>query len=197
MNDPSEGATTTVDGSEISASDEPDIMAQRAMALGMVVEWSAMMEHTLRNAFCSLVGSKFAAIVAGGQTAGWLIEYCRKLADSHREFSDEARRAIKDALSACAVANDRRNHLVHGIKTASRASDGYLRTIKSSRGTHVPVVQAWLPVDIREAGAALLHADLRLFAAIQAAVSPEMMVIGDALGWEDARRAAPEQQSQE
>jgi hypothetical protein len=164
-----------------------DLMTERAVALGLVVEWSAMMEHTLRDAFCSLVGSKFAATVAGGQTAGWLIESCKKLTDAHREMPVEARQAIKDALSACAVANDRRNTLVHGVKTASNASDGRLQTIRSRRGTHVPAVESWMPADIREAGGALLQADLRLFAAIQAAVSPHVMVIGDALGWEDVR----------
>jgi hypothetical protein len=35
----------------------------------------------------------------------------------------------------------------------------------------------------------LLKANLALFAAVQEAVSPETMVIADALAWEDRRRA--------
>ncbi len=38
-------------------------------ALGRVVLSSATMDGLLREAFCALVGSRFAAIVAGGQAA--------------------------------------------------------------------------------------------------------------------------------
>jgi hypothetical protein len=168
--------------------DSPDVITPRLVALGSVIEWSASMENILRDAFCSLVGSKFAATVAAGQPTGWLIGECRALTKVHREMTDAQRQAILDALDRCEHANRRRNDLVHGMKTASRVSDGHLQTIRSRKNTHVPVVTPWTPDTIYEAGAALLHAGLDLFAAIQNAVSPEMMVIGDALAWEDRQR---------
>jgi hypothetical protein len=56
------------DNAEVS-SEPPDVITARLIAFGQVVEWSASMEDILRSAFCSLVGSKYAAILAGGQTA--------------------------------------------------------------------------------------------------------------------------------
>lgn len=57
--------------------DPMNILTTRLAALGQVIESSAFMEYTLRNAFCSLVDSKYAAIVAGGQSVNWLIEQCK------------------------------------------------------------------------------------------------------------------------
>lgn len=71
------------------------------------------------------------------------------------------------------------------IKTASSAPDGSLQTIRSRLRSHSPVITTWTPAEIRNAGAALLRAGLGLFGAVQQVVSPEMMVIGDRLGWED------------
>lgn len=168
---------------EKTAAEVQRIIEERLIALGTVIEWSATMERTLRDAFCSLVSSKFAAIVAGGQSAVWLIEQCRALADAHAEFSDADKQAIKDALQRCKEANERRNELVHAIKTASSAPDGSLQTIRSRLRSHSPVITTWTPAEIRNAGAALLRADLGLFGTVQQVVSPEMMVIGDRLGW--------------
>ena len=45
------------------------VQSERRAALGLVIEWAAIMEEILRFSFCSLVGSKYAAVVAGGQGA--------------------------------------------------------------------------------------------------------------------------------
>jgi hypothetical protein len=66
--------------------DPMNILTTRLAALGQVIESSAFMEYTLRNAFCSLVDSKYAAIVAGGQSVNWLIEQCKALADVHHDM---------------------------------------------------------------------------------------------------------------
>jgi len=165
-------------------SDPPDHVTMQMISLGEVVQWSATMEATLRDAFCSLVGSKFAAIVAAGQSTVWLIEQCRALAGAHREMPEAHREAIKTALDRCAAANERRNHLVHGVKTAVRVSDGALKTIRSRTRRYEPAVQDWTPATIHEAAGELALAGGDLFAAIQAAISPQMMVISDALAWE-------------
>jgi len=162
---------------------EPDdVITARLSSLGAVMESSAFMEYTLRNAFCSLLGSKYAAIVAGGQPVGWLIEQCRALTDAHRDMPRQHREAIKAALERCRAANERRNHLVHGVKTASRAGGSALGTVKSRSGTRTPAVRAWTPETIHEAARELLQADLALFGAMENAISPKLMVIGDALG---------------
>jgi hypothetical protein len=135
--------------------EEPDIITIRLIALGQVIEWSATMEHILRDAFCSLVGSKFAAIVAGGQTASWLIDQCKALADAHHEIPSEHREAIKAALERCRAANERRNHLVHGVKTASRIPDGALQTVRSRNRKYRPDIQPWTPASIQEAAGEL------------------------------------------
>jgi hypothetical protein len=168
---------------------EPDdVITARLISLGSVMESSAFMEYTLRNAFCSLVGSKYAAIVAGGQPVSWLIEQCRALTDAHRAMPRQHREAIKAALERCRAANERRNHLVHGVKTASRAGGSAPGTVKSRSGTRTPAVQTWTPDTIREAARELLQADLALSGAMENAVSPKLMVIGDAFGPEEQRR---------
>lgn len=170
-------------------SDAQDVITARLLALGQVIEWSASMEQILRSAFCSLVGSKYAAVLAGGQTADGLIEDCKALTRAHHEMSSEHREAILAALERCKVANQRRNTLVHGVKTASRATDGALQTIRSRRRSHIPVTEPWTPQTISEAAGELLRAGLELFGAMQNAVSPQVMVFDDALAWEERLRA--------
>ena len=169
-------------------SEAPDVIAARLVALGKVIEWSASMENILRSAFCSLVGSKYAAILAGGQTAEALIEDCKALTQAHHEMPPEHREAILAALRRCKAANQRRNVLVHGVKTASRATDGALQTLRSRRRSHIPAIEPWTPETISEAAAELLQAGLELFGAMQNAVSPEVMVIDEALAWEERLR---------
>jgi len=176
-----------MDNAEMNA-DSPNVVTDRLIALGKVIEWSASMEQILRDAFCSLVGSKFAAIVVGGQSASWLIEQCKALTDAHQEMPPEQREAIKAALQRCAAANELRNHLVHGVKTASRIPDGALQTLRSRNRTYARAVLSWTTASIGQAAGELLNAGLALFGAVQHAVTPEMMVIGDALGWENRRR---------
>lgn len=167
--------------------DPIDVITQRLVELGMVTETSATMESTLRSAFCSLVGSKYAATVAGGQAASWLIDQCRALTTVHREITAEHKQAIMDALDKCKSANEKRNTLIHSVKTASSVPDGSLQTIRSRRSTHVPVVQPWTLTEIHAAVCELAKANSSLFAAMIAAVSEQMMVLDHALAWEEKR----------
>jgi hypothetical protein len=183
-----QGLLSLVDNAEVT-SDPQDVINARLLALGQVIEWSASMEEILRSAFCSLVGSKYAAILAGGQTADGLIEDCKALTRAHHEMSSEHSEAILAALERCKAANQRRNALVHGVKTASRAADGALQTIRSRRRSNVPAIEPWTPQTISEAAGELLRAGLELFGAMQKAVSPEVMVLDQALAWEERRRA--------
>jgi len=98
------------------------------------------------------------------------------------------REAIKAALERCRAANERRNLLVHGVKTASRAGGSAVGSVKSRGSTRTPAVHTWTPDTIHEAARELLQADLALSGAMENAVSPKLMVIGNALGPEEPRR---------
>jgi hypothetical protein len=184
-----DNAVVTSEDNAEATPEGADVINARLVALGQVIEWSASMEHILRGAFCSLVGSKYAAILAGGQTADGLIEDCKALTDAHYEMPAEHRDAIHAALNRCKLANQRRNTLVHGVKTASRVTDGALQTIRSRRRSNTPTVEPWTPDTIREAATELLMAGMELFGAMEKAVSPQVMVIDNALAWEERRRA--------
>ena len=101
-----------------------DMQTKRLLALGSVITASGVLEDLLREAFCALVGSKFAAVVAGGQGADWLIGYCKALVEAHFELPEASRESVKAALQLCRSANDLRNQLVHGVQTVSTGSDG-------------------------------------------------------------------------
>jgi hypothetical protein len=144
-------ARLTLDNGGMTSDPNPsNILKDRQIALGQVIEHSASMEYTLRNAFCSLVDSKYAAIVAGGQAVNWPVDQCKALTDAHHDMPVEHQAAIKAALEACRVANERRNHLVHGVKTASRVSNGSLQTMKSKQRSYTSVIQPWTPATIQE-----------------------------------------------
>jgi hypothetical protein len=160
---------------------------ERLRNLGLVVDKSATLEMTLRDAFCSIIGNKYAAVIAAGQSAEWLILNCRAVLAAHREITGEHRANILAALDACMTANNRRNTLVHSIKTAGHPTDGQLRTIRSLRGNLESEIEIWMPEDILQVAEALREADLKLLRAMQNAVSPEDMLIGGKLAWQQRR----------
>ena len=165
--------------------ERPGYLDTQMRLLGQIVHNSAMMEFTLRAAFCSLVGSKFAAIVAAGQSVSWLIDQCKALARAHREITEPQREAIITALEHCTSVNVSRNRLVHDVKTGVSADDGSFQTIRSRARDYKTSTQKWTQESLAQVSSDLLRAELNLFAAMQAAVSPEIMVLDQALGWED------------
>jgi hypothetical protein len=168
-----------------------EIWIKQAAALGLVIKASATVENLLRDAFSSLVGSKYAAVVAGGQGTEWLIDNCRAVRKGHREIAPDSKGAIDTALLRCKTANARRNELVHGEKVEGNL-DGSLGTLRSRRLTHVLTEQAWTLREINDVAQALWDGCEDLWQAMTAAVSPEMMEIGQELGrmdYEDCRRA--------
>lgn len=128
---------------------------QRLTALGHVIELSVTMESRLREVFCALVGSKYAAVVAGGQTADWLIEQSKALADAHHEMPDAGRQAIKVALNRCKAANEQRNILAHSVAVGLR-SDPAFRMVRSRRYTYDSDVRPFTLAEIRAAASELL-----------------------------------------
>jgi hypothetical protein len=123
---------------------------ERLTARGQVIELSVTMESRLRDVFCALVESKYAAVVAGGQTADWLIEQSKALVDAHHEMPDASRQAIKAAPNRCKAPNEQRNILTHSVAVGVR-SDPAFRMVRSRRHTYDSDVRPFTLAEIREA----------------------------------------------
>lgn len=143
------------------------------------------MEDLLRDAFCALVDSKFAAVVAGGQGADWLIGYCESLVKAHMELPEVSRESVMAALQLCRSANERRNQLVHGAKAVSNRPDGAFEVLRSRRHKYQLHVQQWTPAQIDEVAAALGHACQELLTVMMEALGPDITVLSDQLEWEE------------
>jgi len=164
-----------------------DPLAPQLFALGEVTEMSAMMESALRSVFCALIESKYAAIVAGGQSLTWLLENCRALVKANLEMTPKQVADIDAALNACKAANERRNALVH-----SRSLPGFsdlIERARSRRRTDVLNIEQWTPDSIHEVGYQLFYATSLLIAAAQKAIDSEGMRMDSAL----ARERKPRQ----
>jgi hypothetical protein len=112
--------------------------ALRASALGEVVLESAYLERLLRCVFTALVGSKYAAVVAGGKDAGWLIDHCKALAKVRRDLGEPDFGQLMDVLSRMGAAFEQRNRVIHD---AHAFRPGQLTvTLQSKRSSHDIVV---------------------------------------------------------
>jgi hypothetical protein len=160
-----------------------EILLQRQAALGAVIEASASMEWALREAFCALVGSRFAKVIAAGQSVAWLVDSCGALIDAHEEVPAPARQAIRKALADCRAANESRNHLVHGIKSAILNADGSLHTIKSRRRTDIPIRRDWTVSSIHGVTGEISLASGLLHAAMENALPRESLVVDGGFTW--------------
>jgi hypothetical protein len=158
---------------------------ERRNALAQVVENSVLMEVMLRAAFCALMGSKYAAIVAGGQDASWLIGNCRAIVKFHRELPEDSKAAINDALKACLDAYERRNLLVHAWWDSRESAAEAIVTRKSRRRTFEDLIQRWTVDEIHAVVESLEDALEMLFAAMVAGMGEESMDIGNELRREE------------
>ena len=146
------------------------------------------MEWVLRSVFCALVGSKYAAVVAGGQSLSWLLENCKALVKANLEMTQEQKDDIQAALATCSAANASRNFVVHGIPGIGGESDGPLERARSRRHTDMPDIAEWTPDSIDEVGYKLFYAIGLLLAAVNKAISSEAMGMDQALARERKHR---------
>ena len=167
-----------------------DPQAPRLFALGSVTEQSARMEWVLRSIFCALIGSKYAAIVAGGQSTSWLLDNCRALVKANLEMTPEQKEELQAAFAACAAANEHRNFLVHGVPMIGddEEDEGGRGRARSRRRTDVPDIAQWTPDAIDEVGYQLFYATGLLLHASNNAISPEARMMDRALAQERQRR---------
>jgi len=102
------------------------------------------MEHLARTVFVTLVGSKYAAVVAGGQNVSWLLEQSQALTTARQEIPRDHRDALLKALTACSETYRRRNRVVHDAW--ARRPGAVTVTLRSRRGN------AGMTVTARAAG---------------------------------------------
>src|SRR5215469_649615 len=140
----------------------------RYTALGQLVEAAAVMEIALRMAFCVLIGSEDAAVVAGGQETHWLIENCESIARHRADLSATQREAIRTALHACRDANRDRNRLVHDAW--GTGPNGEPASLRGNQGNYEIIGRTWTAAAIRAVGHAIAEAQRALLAAIEDAL---------------------------
>jgi hypothetical protein len=145
----------------------------RYAALGQVVEAAAVMEIALRMAFCVLIGSDYAAVVAGGQETHWLIESCDTIARHRADLSTTQRGTIRAALQACRDANRDRNRLVHDAW--GTGPDGMPAALRGGQGSYRITGRTWTAAAIFTARDAIVDAQRVLLAAIEEALGATRM----------------------
>lgn len=189
---------------EIDAGDHEALEAawtERHAAFGLIVEFAASMEYSLRSCFCALVGSKFAVVLLDGYVStSKLIAECKALANAHREVPEAAREAIIAALDECARANTQRNELTHSMKMAmSLGAPDIVYLVTKTKGKLKPeqairslVRTDWPVVKIRETALAMGSAGLAARHAVNSALGDKAMSLDQALAWEDRRRQESE-----
>jgi hypothetical protein len=163
-----------------------DPLAPEFFALGSVVQQSAQMEWVLRSVLCALVGSKYTAIIAAGQSSSWLLENCKAILKANLELTPEQIADVGTALTACDAANKRRNVLVHGLGRPGEEPEG-VEKARSRMRTDVPDISQWTVHTIDEVGYQLVYASTLLIRAVENAMGPQAMTIGGALARERKR----------
>jgi hypothetical protein len=145
----------------------------RYAALGRLVELAALMEIALRMAFCVLIGSTYAAVVAGGQETHWLIDNCDAIVRHRRDLSEAQLETIRAALRACRDANRDRNRLVHDAWGTD--ADGGPASLTGGQGSYPVTGRAWTTAEIQAVADAIGSAQRALLAAIEDALGPGAM----------------------
>ena len=151
-------------------------------SLGRTVQASSQFDHSLRGLFCALVGSKYAAVVAAGQTTDWLYGSCKALLNVHRELAPEHRDKLLALLREGKAAADRRNRLVHDL-WASGEEGRFL--VRSRRGTHELPMEPVSLEEIESAERDLTRVIVGLVPLMFQAFGPDATTLEAQLRWED------------
>jgi len=160
-------------------------------ALGRVVQAASMLDQELRTAFCALMGTKYAAVVAGGQSTGWLVETCEALTKVHQRLSDEHRRKLLALLTDCRQASERRNRLVHDVWAGGPEGPALVR---SRKHRHDLEIQPETLAETEALARTLNGTSVRLEALLTDALGPDAIVLEVQLRWEDyVRGLSPEE----
>ncbi|AUA12320.1 hypothetical protein CFP59_04456 [Streptomyces malaysiensis subsp. malaysiensis] len=109
---------------------ERDAVHERHWSLvGRVAQNSASVEMSLRSLMIGLLDSKYAGIIAAGQSASDLIENCLALMQANQEISDEARERGQNLLRSLRPLFAQRNNVVHAPWFSATREDDLTETI--------------------------------------------------------------------
>ena len=147
-------------------------------ALGGVVLEAGYLERALHAAFSALVGSKYAAVVAGNLMEAVLIEDCQKITKYHTDLSEAMKQALLSALKACDEVRKTRNRIMHDA-WATRPG-GIMVTLQANRD-HEVTITARTTNDIHQLADELGRAADNLNAAMTAAFGIDWSHVEDQL----------------
>ncbi len=85
------------------------------MAVGFVALAAARLDEVLRELFCGLEGTKYAAVTAGGQGTQWLVDACVALAKQRNDVSAEHGTALSKLFLSIKDPMKKRNSYIHSI----------------------------------------------------------------------------------
>jgi hypothetical protein len=159
-------------------------VADELQALGRVIQAASRFEHELGQAFCALVGSKYAAVLIGGKTSGQLIEDCRALTKAQHELSESAKTAITTALNHCREANKERNRLVHDMWASGPG--GASHQLRRERSGYDLAPRSVTLEEISATVNGLTSSAVELNSALLDNMGPERSTLEAQLRWEDA-----------
>jgi hypothetical protein len=153
-------------------------------ALGRVIQAASTFEHELGQAFCALIGSKYAAVLIGGKTSGQLIEDCRALTKAQRELTEPAKATIIAALNRCSEANAKRNRLVHDMWAFGPG--GVSHQLRREKSGYDLVSRAVTLEEISAIANDLTSSAVELNSVLTDNLGPQRSTLEAQLRWEDA-----------
>lgn len=126
------------------------------MAVGFVAWASTRVDEVLRQLFCGLEGSKYAAVTAGGQGTTWLVQACQGLVKWRDDVSDEHRNELLTLLGSIQKRMEERNSYVHSIwKFQEPGSRAYFAQSRRHRYFETPHLAT--PDEVIKTGRALVE----------------------------------------
>jgi hypothetical protein len=135
----------------------PEEAAQMLMAVGFVAWASASVDEVLRELFCGLEGSKYAAVTAGGQGSSWLMEACKALAKWRDDVSAEHKEQLSQLFGLIKTRMGERNSYVHSIwQFHEPGATAYFP--RSQHGCYFESPRLATPEDVVDSARALLQA---------------------------------------
>jgi hypothetical protein len=155
---------------------------EQLKALGRVIQAASLFEDSLRGAFCSLIGSKYAAVIAGSEQASNLIEKCTWLAKARMEIRDDQKNGILSALSKCKDANGKRNRFVHDVWAFGPNAVTHL--MRRQRLGYQITAQAITTEEIDQLAGDLTSSSSELLNILFDALGPEQATVEAQLRWE-------------
>jgi hypothetical protein len=135
----------------------PEEAAQMLMAVGFVAWASAQVDEVLRQLFCGLEGSKYAAVTAGGQGTNWLAQACKALAKWRDDVSVDHKNELFKLLESINKRMEKRHSYVHSIWVFQEPG-GQAYFAQSRRHSYFETPHLATPDEVIETGHALVAA---------------------------------------